>query len=392
MANISSSQNTLPKPLSRSQSSQPTRADAYALLIGHVRDIGQEAQNLRQYQEELRGKVSENHADVSEVKGTWKEGYTALTGHASPAVRQHLEVLRTLMENADPTLYQQDGSEITAIEHEWARVAPNWPACPESRQPLDVYTMLTQIEEVEQILCQVVIHVEKLTLPDRVNNQLKLMRIGQAIDFQAEYSDEIPTLQAQTLALNYLYDHPLLVQGIVDVEKGLIYHISPNPVRRAASIIGNLLAVILFFTLVWLFYSFHVFLANLTLERLLMAYTSVMIGSIAHYAVNAVKQFHTNQGKTFTVVGDGLRWFHVKEVPVFLSILTLFVGFLGIVFLNLGIDLWTAFFAGYSIDSVIDLVLQRFADVSSTRLDTLKTRLGQTTQVKIGAKMNNSGK
>jgi hypothetical protein len=391
MANISSSQNTSSKPLSRSQHSQQARDDAYALLIGYVRDIGQEAQNLRQYEEELRGKVSENHADVTEVKGTWQEGYRILTEHASPAVTRHLETLRTLMENTAP-LYQQDGSEITAIEHEWARVAPNWPTCPESGQPLDVHTMLTQIDEVEQILCQVVIHVEKLTLPDRVNSQLELMRVGQAIDFQAEYSDEIPTLQAQTLALNYLYDHPLLVQGIVDVEKGLIYHVSPNPVRRAASIIGNLLAVILGGALVWLFYQFHVFPANLTLEGLLTAYISVMIGGAAHYTVNAVKQFRTNPGKTLTVVGDGLLWFHVKEVTVFWGILTLIVGFSGIVFLNLGTDLWTAFFAGYSIDSVIDLVLLRFADVSSTRLDTLKTQLGQTTQVKIGAQMNNSGK
>jgi hypothetical protein len=385
MANTSSSLNTSPPSVSRSGSLQQKRTDAYSLLIGHVRDIGREAQNLRQYEEKLRGKVSENHAQVAEVKSVWQEGYTILTEHAKPAVKQHLKALRMLMENVDPNLYRQDGSEITAIENEWARVEPNWPTCPADEPPLDVHTMLTQIDAVEDVLCEVVIHVEKLTLPDRMNSQLKMMRVGQTIDFQAEYSDEIPTLQAQTQALNYLHDHPLMVQGIVDVENGLIYRTSPNPLRRAASILGNILAVILGSTLVVLFYQFHVFPKDLTLQGLLTAYTSVMIGGATHYIVNAVKQFRTNPGKTLTVVGDGLLWFHIKEVTVFLGILTLLVGFFGIVFLNLGTDLWTAFLAGYSIDSVIDLVLLRFADVSSTRIDALKKQLTQSPQVKTGA-------
>ena len=382
MANTSSSLDTSPSSVSRSGPSQRERADAYSLLIGHVRDIGREAQNLRQYEEELRRKVSENHAEVAEVKSVWQEGYTILTEHASPTVQRHLEALRTLMESVDPNLYRQDGSEITAIEDEWARVAQHWPTCPADGQPLDVHTMLTQIDAVEDVLCEVVIHVEKLALPDRVNSQLKVMRVGQTIDFQAQYADEIPTLEAQTLALNYLCDHPLMVQGLVDVENGLIYRTSPNPLRRAASILGNILAIILGGALAVLFYQFHVFPKDLALQELLTAYTSVMIGGAAHYIVNAVKQFRTNPGKTLTVVGDGLLWFHIKEVTVFWGILTLFVGFLGIVFLNLGTDLWTAFFAGYSIDSVIDLVLLRFADVSSTRTDTLKKQLAQSAQVK----------
>jgi hypothetical protein len=385
MAHISSPLNASSLSAAQSGSSQQQRDGPYSLLIGHVRDIGREAQNMRQYEEELRGKASENHAEVAEVKSVWQEGYTILTDHASPAVKEHLEALRTLMENVDPNLYRQDGSEITAIEHEWARVAPTWPTCPADGQPLDVHTMLTQIDAVESVLCEVVIHVEKLALPDRVNSQLKMMRVGQTINFQSEYSDEIPTLQAQTQALNYLYDHPLMVEGIVDVEHGLIYRISPHPLRRAASILGNIVAVLLGGALVVLFYQFHVFPKDLTLQELLTAYTSVMMGGAAHYIVNAVKQFRTNPGKTLTVVGDGLLWFHVKEVTVFLGILTLFVGFLGIVFLHLGADLWTAFFAGYSIDSVIDLVLLRFADGSSTRMDALKKQLAQPAQGKIEA-------
>jgi hypothetical protein len=110
-----------------------------------------------------------------------------------------------------------------------------------------------------------------------------------------------------------------------------------------------------------------------------------MMGGAAHYIVNAVKQFRTNPGKTLTVLGDGLLWFHVKEVTVFLGILTLLVGFSGIVFLHVGTDLWTAFFAGYSIDSVIDLVLLRFADSSSMRMDALEMQLAQPTSGRIGA-------
>jgi hypothetical protein len=133
-----------------------------------------------------------------------------------------------------------------------------------------------------------------------------------------------------------------------------------------------------------LFSQFHVFPKDLTPQEVLTAYIAVMAGGAAHLVINALKQRRTDSAKTLTVAGDGLLWFHVKEVTVGWGILTLIVGSLGLFFLNLGTDLWTAFFAGYSIDSVIDLVLLRFTDVSSTRMGTLRKQLAQSAQVKVG--------
>ncbi len=381
MTSTSSSLNTSPRSVSRSQPLRQDRTDAYSLLIGHVRDIREEARNLRQYAEELKSKVSENHVDITEVKVAWQAGYTAMTDHASPAVKQHIEALKTL-ENVQPALYRRDGYEITIIEHEWERVVLKWPTRPENEQPLDVGTMLTQITEVDSVLCEVIVHTEKLTLPDLVNSQLKMMRVGQTIDFLAEYSDELPTVQAQVAALNYLHDHPLMVKGVVDVENGLIYCASPSPLRRLLSHVLIALSVILGAAIVYILYQLHVFPTKSPVEDFLKAYLAVMIGGFAHLVVSAVKQSRTSKGKTFTVLGDWLLWIHVKEVPILTSILTLFIGFLSLVFLGLGIDLWTAFFAGYSVDSVIDLFLMRFTNVSSTRIDTLKKQLAQTAQAK----------
>jgi len=241
-----------------------------------------------------------------------------------------------------------------------------------------VNARLDQIKEVDGILCNIIKRTEKLTLPDRVNRLLKELRIGQTIDFHSEFSDELPELDARMLALHYLHDHPLLIIGAVDVENGLIYRASSHVWQQRLSPLYIALPAVLGAILVYVFYTFfqpdppHVL-------NFVKTYIALIAGGFAHGAVETVKQYRSSKGQTFTALGDLLMWVHVKEWSIIAGIMLLWIGFIGLVTLNQGLDWGTGFFVGYSIDSFIDLFLQRFTSVVSTRTDALRTQLMQPT-------------
>jgi hypothetical protein len=355
--------------------------DDYCSFIGWLGEIEQEARTLQECGKKLKEKVSADHPEVGEVTRVWY-GDRQLRRSASQTVERCLKELH-LIEKKDHILHEEYSKSVIAIQNAW-KSAEDWPALPEDEQPLDVSTMLARIDTVDHQLQNMISDAAQLRLPDEINHALKGMQVGEAIDFQKDYSKDLPTPEAQTQALNYLYNHSLLLQGqgFVDVKNGLIYCISPNPLRQMSSILGNILAIILLGALVVLFYHFHVFSTDLMLQKLLTAYISVMVGGAVHYIVNAIKDSHADSEKTLNIVNNPRLWFHVMERPVFFGILRLFVGFLGIVILNLGTDLWTAFFAGYSIDSIFNLFLQRFADVSTARTNALTKQFTQLAPVK----------
>jgi len=282
----------------------------------------------------------------------------------------------------NPVLLDNDGDAITTMENVWERVDPRWPKFPENVDS-DENAILAQIAEVDAILCEVIRAAEILTLPDRINERLRELRVGQTINFHVEFSDELQEPAARVIALNYLHDHPLIVLGVVDVENGLIYRASSNIWQRRLSPLYIALPTIVGGWLIYLSYTFLPLLkgnvphnSNDVLPYV-MAYIAVIAGGFAHTAVDAVKQYRSNKGQTFTALGDLLMWIHVKQAPIFAGILLLWMGFVGLIVSQQGPDWGAAFFVGYSIDSFVDLFLQRFTSVASTRTDALRTQLTQ---------------
>jgi hypothetical protein len=218
----------------------------------------------------------------------------------------------------------------------------------------------------------------KLTLPDTVNDRLSGMRIGQPFNFFTEFADEFPARVYQVEALEYLSKHPGLIMGVVDVDHGLIYRASPHSWRRLCSFVIINFSAVLGALLVLLFYYLHAFSgANMTLENLLRGYVAVMIGGIAHIVVDALKQYRTREDHSFIALEDWMMWVHIKEVSIIIGVVFLWVGFLIFVYSGQVADWQAAFFVGYSIDSVIDLFLMRFASTASSRVQDFTDKIAQ---------------
>jgi hypothetical protein len=379
MAASSSPLSNTSSQLNGSQQSIQHRSRASLLFLGQIREIRAEAQNLQRYALELKGKLTNQHLNITEIAKTWQTVQMPAYQQNAARVKELFAVLRKLMDD-NPMLLDQDGDAIVTMENVWERVDPQWPRFPENGEP-DENALLAQIAEVDAILCEVIKAAEILTLPDRINDRLRELRVGQTINFHAEFSDELPEQAARMIALNYLHAHPLMVLGVVDVENGLIYRASSSAWQRRLSPVYIALPAILGAFLVYLGYS-YLLMGNVprnfsVVLPYVTAYIAVIAGGFAHTAVDAVKQYRTDKGQSFTALGDLLMWIHVKQAPIFASILLLWMGFVGLILTQQGPDWEAAFFIGYSIDSFVDLFLQRFTSVASTRTDAIRTQLTQ---------------
>jgi hypothetical protein len=381
MATASSSLRNPSNQLNSSLMPLQDRSKSGLLFLGHIREIRAEAQNLQRYEIELKGKLTNLHLNIADVAKTWQAVQMPAYQRHDAHVKDLFAMLRKLMED-NPGLLDRDGDAIITMENIWERVDPQWPRFPENKDP-DENAMLAQIAEVDAILCEVIRAAEKLTLPDRVNDRLRELRVGQTINFHAEFSDELPELAARMMALSYLHDHPLIILGVVDVESGLIYRASSNIWQRRLSPIYIALPAIWGGVLVYLGYTFLPLLKGNVPHNFndvlpyVIVYISVIAGGFAHTAVDTVKQYRTNKEQTFTALGDLLMWIHVKQGPIIAGILLLWMGFVGFIVSQQGTDWEAAFFIGYSVDSFVDLFLQRFTSVASTRTSAMRTQLTQ---------------
>jgi hypothetical protein len=86
----------------------------------------------------------------------------------------------------------------------------------------------------------------------------------------------------------------------------------------------------------------------------------ILLGSGAHTAISALKAAKAQTRPSFLVLHDWVLWLHVRQSPILTGIAYIWVGYLLLSFGMHGLNWSSAFFAGYSIDSVTDLFLSRF--------------------------------
>jgi len=354
------------------------RSNANLLFLGHVRQIRAEAQNLIRYARELKDKLMDPNLKIADVAKEWQTVQIPAYQKHQTNVKDLFAIIKKLMED-NPVLLNRNGDAITQMENVWERVDPLWPKFAEN-ETTDENIVLARITSIDTLLCEVIKTAEILTLPERINERLRELRVGQTINFNAEFSEELPEPAARVLALHYLHDHPLIVLGVVDVENGLIYRASSNIWQRRLSPVYIALPAIIGGLVVFLGYTFLPLLKGSVPHNYnevlpyVTAYISIIAGGFAHTAVDTVKQYRTSSEQTFTALGDLLMWIHVKQASIMGGTALLWIGFVGLILLQ-GPDWGAAFFVGYSIDSFVDLFLQRFTTVATSRTDTLKTQI-----------------
>jgi hypothetical protein len=353
------------------------------LVRALVRDIRAEAQNIRLSAQVVqeKGALKEPKTREDETRNAFKEFNDIFNDKDNKGrVEQLFDELHATL-RANPEQYDATGDEVTEIENNWERVCKNLPLADD---PIE--RILNRVQIMVNNLDEMILHCGLITIPSRVEDHLKQLRSGQSLDFNEAFQDELPKLEDRIKVLRFLYSHPAAISGVVDVEHGLIYCASPKLSRRRLSYVYIAITVLLGagvgYAYLWL-KTQSVPTWNQYLP-LLKAYIALMLGSLAHILINGVKQARAESRMSFVAVDDWLMWVHIKETAIMAGVVSLWIGLIGLAYLKPQAgdipapEIGTAFFVGYSIDSFVELFLERFTTIATTKTNAITAQLAKT--------------
>ncbi|MDZ4671006.1 MAG: hypothetical protein SH821_09065 [Phototrophicales bacterium] len=360
--------------------------ESHARLLGLLRDVRAEVQNLRTTLMEVLGKELMNDVAMRarEIITTLRARQPIYDRNVKQ-INVRIRELRSLM-NSTASLYSRYGDDITTIENFWERVTLNWPPPPAKEiipetvgkeavviNPDEEITMANFIlrcaKEAVDDIDDVIYQTALLTIPERLNLQLEQIRIGQALDFHAAFKNEIPNDEGRQKIIEYLGARPVLIQnGVIDASQGVVFHASSSFARRRLSYLFITITIMLG-ALIAVSVGELGNLLNLTewitvpggTPNLLVTYLFIIVGATVHIGIDGIKQARSNDPKqAFLAIDDWFTWIHIHERGIIMGIVSMWIGFLGLVFLTGSADWQTAFLVGYSLDSFVDIFLQRF--------------------------------
>jgi hypothetical protein len=354
-------------------------------LNGLIRELRVEAQDLQRSLVEVTrtSTLADAGSRSAELHAALVEA-AAIYDTADQHVRECLNDIRRLFDDS-ADLYDLAGDEVATMRALMQRVARTWPRLPASDDPraLDEAGAIHQATVAAGFLDEVVFHAGLVTIPIRLNAHLRELRIGGALRFDDMFADELPSEAARAKLLRYIGDHPATVDGLVDLNHGVIFRAARDPARRWASYGLQLLVfllgegVVYALTHVGEWFSLPDWpIPPTRFSELSIAYLFLALGAVVHTLVDWLKrQRDVNRSDRMTL-GDLMVWLHVREMAVVTSILYLWIGVVGAAFALDNVAWQTAFFMGYSIDSVVDLFLQRFSVTATAATQAVRTQLG----------------
>ena len=346
-----------PRPASREQN---VRHRFYGLL----RDIRADAQDLDRSLQELAAVAETGSAEAT---GAALDRARPTLLRLAAAVETRLNTIRLQLFAEQPSLWDECGDEVRHIDNLWNRTLGEWPETATTTDDLAV-----RVGRLRALIKQLLFLTGRLTIPHRLNLHLESVRVGKALDFHAAFADEVPDAGDRTLLLQYLADHPASVEGVVDVGRGLVFRVAPDLRTRLltyvvpplAAVAGALLVLALGQVDDWL--NLDDWPSGLaSSSALLTGYLFVLAGAVAHVAVEALKQQRFASGSSFLALDDVLSWLHIRYFSIAASVLWVLIGLIGLAVTTDELNWATAFFVGFSLDSIGGLFLQRFGDAVS---------------------------
>ena len=336
-------------------------------FLGTLRAIRAEAQNLARPVRRLLeiDLQSENAQEQSRIAN---QDALATRNRSLDRIKElRSSLYRSIREDVFISDWCSD--EVTHVENSWGRIVDDWPD-----EKLELETLRKRFSKIAQMLRKIILLAGQLTIPSRVDQHLESLRIGQSFDFHKAFQDELPDEADRRQVLGFMRDHPEAVSGVIVPESGVIYRASPHAKRRLLSYAMVVGMVIVGSLLIQLAGKMEIWPTGSTLKQLHIAYVFLVVGAIAHLVVGALKQSREKANAGLVALEDWLLWFHVRESSLILSVLYLWIGMVGITFVFRPPIVWeTAIFVGYSIDSFVDLFLQKFTTRAAKDVSTLSS-------------------
>ncbi len=336
-------------------------------IIAFLRELREEIQNLQEAMDHVRAASALTDANAQSVIAAAAQESREKFDRNQRGITSRLYAIQSVFDSSED-LHAQYGDAIAEISNRWDDLSAYWPAGDE-----DTPKLMARIRKTSDDMARIVYLCALLTVPERVNQNLATMRVGQAMDFRMQFHDEIPSEEQGKKLLEYLAVHPKLVHGLVDAEAGLIYRSSSHKARRAASLLIFLVALLLPLVL-YMPGLLNAIQPNLNPGDLMRVYAAIAVGSLVHVAVSMLKQQRSGKAGAGTLVADWLLWVHVKETPIVYGIMSLWVGLAGMAALGQN-SISGAFFVGYSLDSFVDLFLSRFETGATTAMEAARAKL-----------------
>jgi hypothetical protein len=345
--------------------------DAALFLVGLLQELRTELQDLQRSLAELKRAVENPLATAATLEDAIDDAASIFDVDRAQVV-QLLTHVRAVLDGA-PGEYARIGDEVGHVANAFDRVAMGWPRGRTSPEAL------TQaVAALDELLDEAVYHIALVTTPQRLNEHLRHLPIGQALDFTAAFGDELTNSEQRRRVLEYLATHPIGLEGLVDVERGKIYRKASSRRVRVATLLVPPTVLLVGVGLVWILTSLDDW--DLvggdwpdglkTFGPVLSAYIFVTAGALAHVAVSFLKRSR-ERGDEPLVVAGLFWWLHVRWASVSLSVLWLWIAVIGLAIAD-QLSWLTAFLAGYGIDSVADLFLQRFEARAAAGVESLK--------------------
>jgi hypothetical protein len=284
-------------------------------------------------------------------------------------IEPHLHGIRDIF-RTDAEEFEWCSDFVVRIELTWAHVEELWSTL--SSGTFD--EMESTLQEIERKLDEIVYCCASLSFSPRLNTMMSNLRTGQALDIEFQFGDEFPKNPElrKRLVLELAQESAVLDCGVVDADKGVVYKAAAARREQVASawhLVGWLLAG---FAMPVVLAGGGRVLASWPLkwgdlERLLVDYALILVGSGAHLAIAALKSDKATARPSFLPLTDWVLWLHVRESQVRKGILYVWMGYILLAFGVPNLDWSAAFFAGYSIDSVTELFLGRFQSLAKAK-------------------------
>lgn len=351
-------------------------------LLGLLQNTRAEAQNIRDLFCDLENDIVtfDNRIGIDEILKPYRNIYN----NNKDVINEHISRMATIV-FPDINLNQWMGDDIKVIENCWERFRE---FCPDFDKPAGKDALLIGIRKCEGFLAELIFQCSRKSIPERLIQHLHSVENGQALDFYETFSDELCTREQATTILNYLANHPSVLKdrsgilwGMFDPSKGLVYKIGTRK-QIIMSVVKIFVWCLFGFIGSYLILDFYkvyqapaAWTANISPASIALLFIVMIGGAAAHTAIGMLKESRSAKPQQLLAINHIIIWLHIKEAPMISSILIVVLGFIIMMVTYSPITPEVLFIAGYSIDSLGDLFINRFETTMDTKGAVLKSAI-----------------